>query len=233
MVTLEEIIERTFYISLLHETLKLGLTINPDDYLVDGKPTEELYNQYLLDKKAIGESFIYIFGIGNNQNRGIKDCPRITVELNAYYPGSIGMENHLLEKDDDTSMFYNMKHDYVAKSTQLDIHLVANTQKEMRLLHTIMYKALPAVGYLKPYLNDYDEWKSESLKPTGNIFIEVGNFYDHSDVSHGLLEKVYTYEISDGLIMEEIDKDLVISPIKDISVLIQPENTDGVELNIP
>ena len=46
MVNLEEIIERSFYIALLHETLKRGLTINPDDYLVDGLPTESTADQF-------------------------------------------------------------------------------------------------------------------------------------------------------------------------------------------
>ena len=92
MVNLEEIIERSFYIALLHETLKRGLTINPDDYLVDGLPTESTADQFEQDKKAIGKKFIYIFGIGNNLVRGPKDCPRITIELNAYYPGDIGTE---------------------------------------------------------------------------------------------------------------------------------------------
>ena len=53
MVNLEEIIERSFYIALLHETLKRGLTINPDDYLVDGLPTESTADQFEQDKKAI------------------------------------------------------------------------------------------------------------------------------------------------------------------------------------
>ena len=56
MVTLEEVIERSFYISLLHETLKRGLTINPDKYLVDGEPTEKTADQYEKDKKAIGKN---------------------------------------------------------------------------------------------------------------------------------------------------------------------------------
>lgn len=33
MVTSQEIIENTFYISLLNETLERKLTINPEDYL--------------------------------------------------------------------------------------------------------------------------------------------------------------------------------------------------------
>lgn len=231
MVNLEEIIERSFYIALLHETLKRGLTINPDDYLVNGLPTETTADRFEQDKKAIGKKFIYIFGIGNNLVRGPKDCPRITIELNAYYPGELGTEKFSVEESEEN--FDVIEYDYTTKSTNLDIHLVANTQQEMRLLHDIMYRALPAKGYIKPYFNDYESWKSTKISSTGNLYIEVGNFYDHPDLQHGLLEKVYTYEVSDGLILEEVVSQGEIVPIKDISVLIQPECTDGVELNIP
>lgn len=231
MVNLEEIIERSFYIALLHETLKRGLTINPDDYLVDGLPTESTADQFEQDKKAIGKKFIYIFGIGNNLVRGPKDCPRITIELNAYYPGELGTEKFSVEESEEN--FDVIEYDYITKSTNIDIHLVANTQQEMRLLHDIMYRALPAKGYLKPYFNDYEAWKNTPMGATGNLYIEVGNFYDHPDLQHGLLEKVYTYEVSDGLILEEVVSQGEIVPIKDISVLIQPESTDGVELKVP
>ena len=231
MVNLEEVIERSFYISLLHETLKRGLTINPDEYLVNGEPTEKTADQFEKDKQAIGKKFIYVFGIGNNLSRGAKECPRITIELNAYYPGELGTEKFSVEEAKEN--FDVVEYDYTTKSTNLDIHLVANTQQEMRLLHDIMYHALPAKGYIKPYFNDYEDWKSTPIGATGNLYIEVGNFYDHPDLQHGLLEKVYTYEVSDGLILEEVVSHGEIVPIKDISVLIQPECTDGVELNIP
>lgn len=234
MVTSEEIIERSFYISLLYETLKKGLTINPDDYLIDGKPTETTYAHYEADKAAIGKSFVYVYGIGNNQVRGAKDCPRITVELKAYYPGDIGMGKYELEPTGgDVDGFQTLEHDYTTKNTLIDIHLVANNQAEMRVLHDIMYRALPANGYLKPYFNDFEEWKKGGLSHTGNLYIQVGNYYDHPDLHHGLLEKVYTYEVEDGLIFEEVVAGGEIVPIRDISVLIQPDNTDGVELNIP
>ena len=231
MVNLEEVIERSFYISLLHETLKRGLTINPDEYLVNGEPTEKTADQFEKDKQAIGKKFIYVFGIGNNLSRGAKECPRITIELNAYYPGELGTEKFSVEEAKEN--FDVVEYDYTTKSTNLDIHLGANTHQEMRLLHDIMYHALPAKGYIKPYFNDYEDWKSTPIGATGNLYIEVGNFYDHPDLQHGLLEKVYTYEVSDGLILEEVVSQGEIVPIKDISVLIQPECTDGVELNIP
>ncbi|MCM1438799.1 MAG: hypothetical protein NC131_06260 [Roseburia sp.] len=234
MVTSEEIIERSFYIALLHETLKRGLTINPDDYLVDGEPTESTILRYEDDKKAIGKNFIYVFGIGNNLSRGPKTCPRITIELNAFFPGDLGMEKFSVEPSEQIpEAFDTIEYDYTTKNTTLDIHLVANTQQEMRVLHDIMYRALPAKGYIKPYFNDYELWKEQVMASTGNLYIEIGNFYDHPDLQHGLLEKVYTYEVQDGLILQDMAGEGDIVPIKDISVLIQPRETEGVMLNVP
>lgn len=237
MVTTQEIIERSFYIALLHETLTRGLTINPDDYLelVEGfdvpVPTTESESRFNEDKKAIGDKFIYIFGIGNNQVRGAKLVPRITLELKAYYPGTVGLDKSSLEMNDE-GIFQAIDYDYETKSTLIDVHLVSNTEDEMRLLHDIMYRALPARGYLKPYVNDYEEWKSSGIQTTGNLYIEVGNYYDHQDLNHGLLEKVYTYECRDGLLMEKITEETYV-PIKDISCLIIPEGTEGVILEVP
>lgn len=243
MVTLQEVVERSFYIALLHETLKRGLTINPDDYLIDGDnglriPTQELYQKYLRDKNTIeetlknsGSSFYYVFGIGNNQERGKKDLPRITLELKAWYPGTIGVEKEDLELNSD-NVYQAVEYDYETKDTLIDVHLCANTQDEMRILHNIMYKALPARGYLKPYLNNYEDWKSQKIQPSGNLFIEVGNYYDHPDLQHGFLEKVYTYTVYDGLLMEELT-DVTYSPITDISCLLKLDNnSDSDNLNI-
>lgn len=230
MEIFEEYIERTFYIALLHETLKRGLTINPDDFLVNGLPTVESEVAFNKAKEAIGKDFIYIFGPGNNQVRGAKINPRITVELKAYYPGSLGLEKYNLAKEDE--IYLQLENGYETKTTQIDIHLVANTQKQLRLLHSIMYKALPYRGYIKPYTNDYEEWKSSSMGSYGNLYIEVGNYYDHENLEHGMLEKVYVYECKDGLLYEELTGEKFV-PIKDISVLLDPKDSDSLELNIP
>lgn len=224
MVTSQEIIENTFYISLLNETLERNLTINPEDYLDYNKtpplPSLDGERRYKIDREAIGNKFVSIFGIGNNQSRGAKEAPRITLELKSYYPGSIGLP---LEDLDDNNV---IDFGYETKDILIDVHLVASTQNEMRVLHDIMYKALPARGYIKPYIGKrLKDWKeSESLK-TGNLYIEVGNYYDHQDLSHGLLEKVYTYTVRDGL-LPTIVKDVNISKIMDISCLLKNHLSD-------
>ena len=88
-----------------------------------------------------------------------------------------------------------------------------------------MYKALPTQGYIKPFLGDKEKFLSEpGLWRSENIYIEVGNYYDHSDTDHGLLEHVYQYKINDGVVNEETADNFEIVPIKDIRVLIGSQN---------
>lgn len=206
------------YMNLLAVALKAGVTLDPDDYLnSSGLPTKETEARYLADKAKM-KKFVYLFGIGNNQERGAKEVPRITLELQGYYPGVIGMERYQL---DDTDKEHPRMIDtgYNTKDIVIDVHLVSKTQQDMRMLHSIMYKALPTQGYIKPYNGNKEEFMRSGLQKSENIYIEVGNYYDHVDTDHGLLEHVYQYKISDGVVSDEIlDMDLV--PIKDISVLI-------------
>lgn len=228
MIDSQEIIEQTFYVCLLRETLDRGLTINPLDYLdmstVPPKPTVDGENRYLKDRASIGDKFISIFGVGNNQSRGSKEVPRITLELKAYYPGSIGLEKEVF--DDNRTNILDVG--YETKDILIDVHLCSRTEGEMRTLHDIMYRALPSRGYLTPYLGNFKEWKAKHISPSGNLYIEVGNYYDHQNLDHGLLEKVYTYTVRDGLILTNIvEKN--ITKIYDISCLL---NNDQDSLNI-
>lgn len=206
------------YMNLLAVALKAGVTIDPDDYLnSSGLPTKETEARYLADKAKI-KKFVYIFGIGNNQVRGPKEVPRITLDLQGYYPGVIGMERFQLD-DTDKEHPRMIETGYNTKDIVMDVHLVSKTQQDMRMLHSIMYRALPTQGYIKPYKGNKDEFMNSGLQRSENIYIEVGNYYDHVDTDHGLLEHVYQYKISDGVVSDEIlDMDLV--PIQDISVLI-------------
>lgn len=232
MVSSEEIVERSFYMNLLAVALKAGNTIDPNDYLdpTTGMPTKETEAKYQKDRKAI-KKFVYIFGIGNNQERGIKEVPRITLELQGYYPGMIGMERYQLDDDKDNPRMLDTG--YLSKDIVIDVHLVSKSQADMRLLHSIMYKALPTQGYIKPFLGDKEKFMKEpGLWRSENIYVEVGNYYDHSDTDHGLLEHVYQYKISDGVVNEETAENFDIVPIKDISVLIGTNDMGEKECSI-
>ena len=170
MVNTEEIVERTFYICLLQTALKKGLTLNPEDYLPLSQENER---RFQADKDAMPK-FIPIYGIGNNQVKGAKTCPRITIELQGFYNGDIGVNKYTIGDKLESGNYQASEFPYETKDITLDIHLVSNTQADMRLLHNIMYEALPSRGYVRPYYNNLEEWEDGRVAPTGNLFIEIG-----------------------------------------------------------
>lgn len=225
MVQSEEIVERSFYISLLNTLLQAKLTIDPDQYLPLSLENEK---RFKADQSALPK-FVYLFGVGNNQVRGAKICPRITIELNGYFPGDIGVPRVEVNGNTVENPYQIVEYPWETKDITLDVHLVANTQQDMRLLHNILFQSLPPRGYLVPYLdNDFEAWKKKKVGPDGNLFIELTNYYDHPDLDHGMLEKVYTYLVKDGILEQDShpdDPDYTLTPIKDISVLLGPEES--------
>lgn len=232
MVNSEEIVERTFYISLLSTMLEMGLTLNPEDFLPLSQENEKRFQEAIKGMKK----FIPLFGIGNNQVKGPKTLPRITIELQGYYSGDIGVNKYIIGDKLEDGNYQASEFPYETKDITIDVHLVSQTQADMRLLHTILYTGLPARGYVRPYFNDLEGWEKGRLAPTGNLFIEIGNYYDHPDVEHGILEKVYTYVCKDCILPEKALGEGTLTPIKDISVLIglleQNEN-EMLELKVP
>lgn len=231
MVTTQEIIERSLYASLMQVALQLNLTVDPEDYLPVNTTNSERYKEA---KEAI-DKFIYIFGVGNNQVRGAKIVPRITVDLNAYYPGDIGTEAFMVGDEKINDEYRQYIYPFETKNAQFDIHLVANKSEDMRLLHSIMYTALPVRGYIKPFIEQTlkDYIANKGLNKTGNLYIEIANYYDHNDQEHGLLEKVYSYTVVDSYIEEVFNEGDTFAPIKDIRALIQLESSTGITSNDP
>ena len=232
METSQLIIERSLYASLLRVALKLNRTVNPEDFQPISSISQAKQERAI---KALGNKYIGIYGVGNNQARGIKQVPRITIDLTAYYPGDLGVEQFIIGDIEDNEQYALYEQPFETKDTMFDIHLVANNSQDMRTLHQIMYTALPARGYIKPFreatLADY--LNKPGLLKTGNIFLQVGNYYDHNDNDHCLLEKVYTYTCVDGLLDQKLSDGNPVSHIKEIKTDIIPEHTEGTSFTNP
>lgn len=232
METSQLIIERSLYASLLRVALRLNRTVNPEDFQPISSTSQAKQERAI---KALGNKYIGIYGVGNNQARGIKQVPRITIDLNAYYPGDLGVEQFIIGDIEDNEQYALYEQPFETKDTMFDIHLVANNSQDMRTLHQIMYTALPARGYIKPFreatISDY--LNNPGLLKTGNIFLQVGNYYDHIDNDHGLLEKVYTYTCVDGLLDQKLAEGNPVSPIKEIKTDITQEHTEGISFTNP
>lgn len=232
METSQLIIERSLYASLLRVALKLNRTVNPEDFQPISSISQAKQERAI---KALGNKYIGIYGVGNNQARGIKQVPRITIDLTAYYPGDLGVEQFIIGDIEDNEQYALYEQPFETKDTMFDIHLVANNSQDMRTLHQIMYTALPARGYIRPFRENTlaDYLNNPGLFKTGNIFLQVGNYYDHNDNDHGLLEKVYTYTCVDGLLDQKLSEGNQVSPIKEIKTDIIPEHTEGTSFTNP
>lgn len=208
MVNSQEIIERSIYSAILNVAVAMGYSINPNDYL----PVSELNsNKFKEDIKKL-KKYIDICGTGNSSSRDKKITPRIVVNSKGFYPGDIGIPKELLEKKEGIG-FVSNEEPYETLDQYIDVHLVANNQEDIRLLHQIMFHSLPQRGYIKPYNED-------KFLFSGNIFLEVDNFFDYSDNTLGIIEKVYEYKVFDTLIGEIQEKEVEIVPITSIEVLL-------------
>lgn len=209
MVNSQEIIERSVYSALLRVAVTLGYSIDPNNYLPVSKENS-IRLQEDIDKLP---KYIAIYGTGNASSKDIKTTPRIVINAKGFYPGDIGLPKELIEKGEGIT-FTATELPYETIDQYIDIHLVADNQEDLRLLHQILFYALPSRGYIKPYNED-------KFLTSGNIFLEVGNFFDYPNTTMGLLEKVYEYKVYDTLLgdKEEVEIDLV--PITSIELLLQ------------
>ena len=209
MVNSQEIIERSIYMALLRVTIELGYGLDPNNYLPVSTENSEKFQQ---DLKNLNK-YIPIIGTGNATSKDQKITPRIVLNARGFYPGNIGLPKELIEKAEGIGFTAN-EEPYETLDQYMDVHLVASNQDDLRLLHQIMFWSLPQRGYIKPYTAD-------KFLPSGNIFIEVGNFFDYPNVNMGLLEKVYEYRIYDTLIGEKEDVLTDLVPMTSVTVLLE------------
>lgn len=217
MVDSQEIIERSIYCSILNVAKELGFTVDPNEYL----PINTQNQQRFKEDISKLTKYIQIFGTGNNQSKDIKLTPRIVVNAKGFYPGNIGLPRQLIEKEEGVG-FTVTEEPYETIDQYIDIHLVANNQDDLRLLHKILFWSIPQRGYVKPY-------NQQKFLFSGNIFVELVNFFDIPNLELGLMEKVYEFLIQDTLVLEKAQESYLV-PIVDINLLLADYN-ENIHVN--
>lgn len=217
MVDSQEIIERSIYCSILNVAKELGFTVDPNEYL----PINTQNQQRFKEDISKLTKYIQIFGTGNNQSKDIKLTPRIVVNAKGFYPGNIGLPRQLIEKEEGVG-FTVTEEPYETIDQYIDVHLVANNQDDLRLLHKILFWSIPQRGYVKPY-------NQQKFLFSGNIFIELVNFFDIPNLELGLMEKVYEFLIQDTLVLEKAQESYLV-PIVDINLLLADYN-ENIHVN--
>lgn len=188
MINSQEIIERSLYDAILQVAIHLNCSLDPNEYL---PITQESSERCQRDKDRL-DKYIAIYGTGNATSKDQKETPRIVLNARGFFPGSVGLPKSLIEKEVGIG-YTAFETPYESIDQYIDVHLVASNQKDLRLLHKILFFSLPAKGYIKPYY-------AKKMPAEGNIFIELGNFFDVPNNNLGLLEKVYEFRVYDTLV---------------------------------
>lgn len=218
---IEEKLERTIFEALRLTSVAEGYTPNITAYdLENPNPTIAKAAQVAYDAalKTIQNSkgfAIDIFNYGPSQARGLKKVPRIAIQTEAFYPGNTGLDTAPTYKFNNVTQKYEKKTSIsLVSDFFFNIHLVANTVTQHRVLHGIMVATLPRMGYIKWY----DE---NGLRLSHNLFVKYLSPMEADFLSEGIIEKIYRYHIPDAHEIDDITIETGISPIKEITTDIK------------
>lgn len=157
--------------------------------------------------KAAKGFAIELFGYSSSDAKGTKKVPRITIETARSMPSEIGapMDGIYMENPENNATLLKQALPFRASNFDFDIHLVANTARQIRVLNAVLGKALDRVKFI-PYLT----------LPAETFFIEQFNYFDIPDTIEGIEEKVYSYRVPDLYDVKE--EALIIPKMREITI---------------
>ena len=209
MINSQEIIERSIWSAINEVLINLDMAIDPNKYLPVSSENQRLADEAISKLQR----YIPVYGSGNSQSKGQKVTPRIVINSRGFIPGSIGLPGVLMEKREGIG-YTTTAQAFGTLDHMVDVHLVANNQQDIRLLTDVLFYSIPQIGYLKPYT-------SEEFLFSGNIFIQLVNFFDNPNTEYGIMEKVYQFNINDYVVYEKPASQTEVIPfITDIGLAL-------------
>lgn len=208
--SIQQIIERSIYHAIRRKAVALGYTAEMTTSDTVGEAGREAYKAKVAAITLSKGFSIEIFGHSSSQEKGIKEIARIVIDPYGFVPGDIGNDptpfytkqsDGSFTKSEATSMFSNYS---------VNIYITGHTAEQVRILNGIMGVALGKRGYLPRYPAIV---KSKS----GNLFYEQLDQYDDTDVTEGVIEKIYRYNFPD-LMEVDLQNPVVIATLKQIDL---------------
>lgn len=219
---IQEAIERSIFHRLREKIVAEGYLPDIYDYITEHDnlniaEKSQIAYQDAIEAIVADKGFsIEIFNYAPAQQRGTMKPPRIVIDTQAFLPGLLGHDTTLEYKlNEDGTMFDGNKFVSLTSDFYYSVRLVANTTKQIRVLHGLMVSVLPRRGYIKWYTDN-------ELRPTGNLLNRYVSMGDFSWNAEGIIEKVYRYEIPD---VHEVDPEI----IRSVAPIIQ---IDWIDLEI-
>lgn len=209
--TIEQKVDYAFFKALLDICVEHGYTPDiTDDVLYPD--TEDGYQKLQQDKEAIIQAkgfCVEIFGDETTDDKGYETYPRLVINSRGFLSGSIGSTpDYVFVKAGDK--FYKTLNPPETSDYYLNIHAISGNVEQKILLNSIIATALPKRGYIK--LPD---------EPNRNIFIRNINQSTPPEPERGIMERVYSYEITDLWESEPLRQPDPVTPINDVNLQIK------------
>lgn len=155
---------------------------------------------------------VEIFGHTSLEERGNLQVPRITITNLGYLPGSVGQDfGDQFEANVDGS-FKKFNQGNPLSTGRFSIELWSNKANQDRLLEAVRQVALPTLTYI----NKWDNANQQYL-------VTYGFTASVPELTHGLIHKIYTYNVLD---LVETNPNLVNPAIAKIVEIKVNDDTD-------
>lgn len=231
---IQERVERSIYESIRLEIVDKGYLPDIADDIsfpktASGALTEAGNTAWRTAQQAIKDDTtkgftIELFNFSSAQAKGLKQVPRIVIIPLDFVPGTLGGDETRYHTKNQADWSVARRPPQTSDFT-VQIALVGNSAKQMRILKGIIQLAMPRRGYVKVYDN-----------PDDVFLVLQQNFVNEPDNAEGVLEKLYLYEIPD--LYETLNTPLGnVASIAEITVdqyIGDPDNNEQVDgIQIP
>lgn len=165
-----------------------------------GNSTAQLnWEQDLKTIEAAKKFAVEIFGESSNQSKGLKSVPRISIQSARIMPGDIGAPGTTgFERNpENPEQMMKTRSDWNSSNLHYDITISVSTAKQERILNAVIAKAIGTKRYIKFY--------DSSIRPEEYMFCHQFNYFDLEGEQEGVIEKVYSYEVTDIFIFHELE----------------------------
>lgn len=175
-------------------------------------PDRDQYGQnvaaYQAKKKEIQTRKTFcvdLFGHGSPEDRDNKYIPRMVITSSGFLPGSIGNDPTPGYEQDLDGNWKLVNGPTTSSVLKFDVALVSNKTNQDSYMEYVRQKGLPNRSYVDFYDN------------SGKFCLQYGQYRNIPQLTHGLIQRLYTYEIID---IFETTNEVVghVSRIKQITV---------------
>lgn len=180
------------------------------------KVTFENQKNNIVDNKGF---CIDLLGYSSNQYKDIKKVPRIVVDIHQFLPNDIGTDTKVYYEKaeiESTEVYLRKRTNPLLSDLDFTIYIEGINSNQIIVMNEIVNRAIPYKGYIKP-LNE------ESLLPYNNYFVHLIDKGRSSELLEGIMERFFSYRITDIMEIPENILSDYISKITEIDLETKTE----------